>query len=114
LKKYSAEVVEICENGDAILQFSDEMIEDLDWKPGDVLSITMIDGAVHLKNITKEEKTMVKKRNKIVLYEQAPYVQGYNSAIAKEEFYNPYGDIENAEADAEDYARGYENGLEVK
>jgi hypothetical protein len=114
LKRYSAEVVEICENGDAILQFSDEMIEDLDWKPGDVLSITMIDGAVHLKNITKEEKTMVKKRNKIVLYEQAPYVQGYNSAIAKEEFYNPYGDIENAEADAEDYARGYENGLEVK
>ena len=114
MKRYSAEVVEICENGDAILQFSDEMIEDLDWKPGDVLSITMIDGAVHLKNITKEEKTMVKKRNKIVLYEQAPYVQGYNSAIAKEEFYNPYGDIKNAEADAEDYARGYENGLEVK
>jgi len=114
LKKYSAEVVEICENGDAILQFSDEMIEDLAWKPGDVLSITMVDGAVHLKNITKEEKTMVKKRNKIVLYEQAPYIQGYNSAIAEEEFYNPYGDVENAEADAEDYARGYENGLEVE
>ena len=56
MKKYSAEVVEICENGDAILQFSDEMIEDLAWKPGDVLSITMVDGAVHLKNITKEEK----------------------------------------------------------
>ena len=55
MKKYSAEVVEICENGDAILQFSDEMIEDLGWKPGDVLSITMIDGAVHLKNITKVE-----------------------------------------------------------
>ena len=55
MKKYSAEVVEICENGDAILQISDEMIEDLGWKPGDVLSITMIDGAVHLKNITKVE-----------------------------------------------------------
>jgi len=55
LEKYSAQVVEICENGDAILQFSDEMIEDLGWKPGDVLSITMIDGAVHLKNITKVE-----------------------------------------------------------
>ena len=53
MKKYSAEVVEICENGDAILQFSDEMIQDLGWKPGDVLSITMVDGAVHLKNITK-------------------------------------------------------------
>ena len=55
MKKYSAEVVEVCENGDAILQFSEEMIQDLGWKPGDVLSITMIDGAVHLKNITKVE-----------------------------------------------------------
>jgi hypothetical protein len=53
LKKYSAEVVEMCENGDAILQFSEEMIQDLGWKVDDVLSITMIDSAVHLKNITK-------------------------------------------------------------
>jgi hypothetical protein len=53
LKKYSAEVVEVCENGDAILQFSDEMIKDLDWKVDDVLSINMVDGTVHLKNITK-------------------------------------------------------------
>lgn len=114
MKKYSAEVVDVCENGDAILQFSDEMINDLGWKPGDVINISMIDGVVHLKNITREEKTMVKKKNKIVLYEEAPYIQGYNSAIAKEEFYNPYEDVENAEADAEDYARGYENGLEVE
>ena len=55
MKKYNAEVVEICENGDAILQFSDEMIQELGWKVDDVLSITMIDGAVHLKNITKVE-----------------------------------------------------------
>jgi len=53
LKNYSAEVVEICENGDAILQFSEEMIQDLGWKVDDVLSITMVDGTVHLKNITK-------------------------------------------------------------
>lgn len=53
MKKYSADVVEICENGDAILQFSDEMIEDLGWKANDVLSITMTDGVVYLKNITK-------------------------------------------------------------
>jgi hypothetical protein len=53
LNKYSAEVVEICENGDAILQFSEEMIQDLGWKVDDVLSITMVDGAVHLRNITK-------------------------------------------------------------
>ena len=55
MKKYSAEVVEVCENGDAILQFSEEMIKDLEWNINDVLSITMIDGAVHLKNITKVE-----------------------------------------------------------
>ncbi len=53
MKKYSAEIVEICENGDAILQFSEEMIQDLGWKVDDVLSITMKNGAVHLKNITK-------------------------------------------------------------
>jgi hypothetical protein len=53
LKNYSAEVVEICGNGDAILQFSEEMIQDLGWKVDDVLSITMVDGAVHLRNITK-------------------------------------------------------------
>jgi hypothetical protein len=53
LEKYSAQVVEVCENGDAILQFSEEMIKDLEWNINDVLSITMVDGAVHLKNITK-------------------------------------------------------------
>jgi hypothetical protein len=53
LKKYSAEVVEICDNGDAILQFSDEMMKDLGWKVDDVLSISMKDGVVHLTNITK-------------------------------------------------------------
>jgi hypothetical protein len=53
LEKYSAQVVEICENGDAILQFSEEMIQDLGWKVDDVLSISMVDDAVHLKNITK-------------------------------------------------------------
>ena len=55
MEKYSAQVVEICENGDAILQFSEEMIQDLGWKVDDVLSISMVDGAVHLKNITKVE-----------------------------------------------------------
>ena len=56
MNKYSAEVVEICENGDAILQFSEEMIQDLGWKVDDVLSISMVDGAVHLKNITQHSE----------------------------------------------------------
>ena len=58
MNKYSAEVVEICENGDAILQFSEEMIQDLGWKVDDVLSISMVDGAVHLKNITKHPESI--------------------------------------------------------
>jgi len=53
-----------------------------------------------------------KKKTKIELYAEAPYIQGYASAQADEEFFNPYADVENAEADAEDYARGYENAVE--
>ena len=55
---------------------------------------------------------MSNKKTKIELYAEAPYIQGFNSARAGEEFFNPYANIENAEADAEDYARGYENAAE--
>jgi len=55
---------------------------------------------------------MSKKKTKIELYAEAPYIQGFNSARAGEEFSNPYINVENAEADAEDYARGYENAAE--
>lgn len=55
---------------------------------------------------------MNKKKVKIELYAEAPYIQGHNSAQAGEEFSNPYADIENAEADADDYARGYDNVIE--
>ena len=36
----------------------------------------------------------------------------YDSAIAKEKFVNPYSDIEDAEADADDFQRGYDNATE--
>jgi len=52
-KTYIAEVVEICENGDAILQFSDEMMQDLGWQPGDTLNISMENGVVILENLTR-------------------------------------------------------------
>ena len=55
---------------------------------------------------------MSKKKTKIELYAEAPYMQGFDSARAGEEFFNPYAEIENAEADTEDYARGYENAVE--
>ena len=54
-----------------------------------------------------------KKKVKIELYAEAPYMQGYASGLANEEFFNPYTNVENAEADAEDYARGYENATET-
>ena len=56
---------------------------------------------------------MSKKKAIIELYAEAPYIQGFNSARAGEEFANPYADIENAEADADDYARGYDNVVEM-
>lgn len=51
-------------------------------------------------------------KKKIELYAEAPYKQGYDSAKANEKFYNPYSDVEDAEADADDYQRGYDNALE--
>ena len=56
---------------------------------------------------------MAKKKVKIELYAEAPYMQGYASGLANEEFFNPYADVENAEADAEDYERGFENATET-
>jgi hypothetical protein len=54
-----------------------------------------------------------KKKVRIELYAEAPYMQGYASGIANEKFFNPYADIENAEADADDYQRGFENATET-
>jgi hypothetical protein len=51
-------------------------------------------------------------RKKIQLYAEAPYKQGYDSAKASEKFFNPYSDVEDAEADADDYQRGYDNAVE--
>ena len=67
------------------------------------------------KNGLKNRRLKMAKK-KIELYAEAPYKQGYDSAKVNETFYNPYSDIEDAEADAEadaeDYQRGYENALE--
>lgn len=53
MKTYSAKVVQIVESGDAILQFSKNMIQDLDWKAGDKLKIYIEeDDDIILENIT--------------------------------------------------------------
>ena len=50
---------------------------------------------------------------KITPYEQAPYQQGYEQAKAKEKCNNPYLELEDAEADADDFQRGYDNAVEA-
>jgi hypothetical protein len=52
---YEGEVVEILENGDAVIQFSENMMSDLKWYEGDVLDISVVDGTVYVKNLTKNE-----------------------------------------------------------
>jgi formylmethanofuran dehydrogenase subunit D len=54
-KIYTGDVVEILENGDAIIQLPDEMMNDLKWYEGDVLDISVVDGEVYIKNLTKDE-----------------------------------------------------------
>jgi hypothetical protein len=67
-----------------------------------------------MKQLAKyfKENPISKKKAKKELYAEEPYIQGYNSARTGEEFFNPYADIENAEADADDYHRGYDNAAE--
>jgi formylmethanofuran dehydrogenase subunit D len=52
-KTYTCNVAEICENGDAIIEFSEEMVNDLGWQVGDTLDISMENGTVVLKNLTR-------------------------------------------------------------
>ena len=52
---YQGEVVEILENGDAIIQFPEEMLNDLKWYEGDVLDISVVDDNICIRNLTKNE-----------------------------------------------------------
>ena len=36
-KRYESKVLEICENGDAIINLPDELVEELNWQVGDTL-----------------------------------------------------------------------------
>ncbi len=50
-KTYSAKVLEICENGDAIIELPDELCKDLNWNVGDQLDIDTVDGVIVMKKI---------------------------------------------------------------
>jgi 3-dehydroquinate synthase class II len=53
---YTTKVVEICENGDAIVELPDELVKELDWQVGDTLDYQMKDKAVYIKNLSKEKR----------------------------------------------------------
>ena len=52
---YTTKVVEVLENGDALIELPEEMLKNLDWKVGDVLDYQLKDGKVYIKNLTKEK-----------------------------------------------------------
>ena len=52
MKSYTSTVLEICENGDAIVELPTELVEELGWKVGDVLDYEEKDGKIFVKNIS--------------------------------------------------------------
>jgi formylmethanofuran dehydrogenase subunit D len=55
-KKFDAKVLEICDNGDAIVELPEELIEELGWKVGDELDYQMKDGSVYVTNLSLKER----------------------------------------------------------
>jgi Fe2+ or Zn2+ uptake regulation protein len=56
LKKYETKVSEICENGDAIINLPDELVEELKWQVGDTLDYQLKENSVYIKNLSKEKR----------------------------------------------------------
>ena len=54
-KVYTSEVLEILENGDAVIGLPEDLLKEVCWYTGDVLDITEKDGKVFIRNLTKEE-----------------------------------------------------------
>jgi len=52
MKSYTSKVLEICDNGDAIVELPNDLVEELGWKIGDVLNYEEKDGKIFVKNIS--------------------------------------------------------------
>jgi antitoxin component of MazEF toxin-antitoxin module len=55
---YDAKVLEICENGDAIIELPTDLLEQMGWKEGDQLDFQIENGSVIVKNLTKKSKEL--------------------------------------------------------
>ena len=53
MKTYYTHVVEVMENGDAIVELPTELIEELGWKAGDNVDISLEDEKIVIKNLDK-------------------------------------------------------------
>ena len=52
MKSYTSKVLEICDNGDAIVELPNELMEEMRWKVGDNLKYEEKDGKIFIKNIS--------------------------------------------------------------
>ena len=56
MKRYETKVSEICENGDAIINLPNELVEELNWQVGDTLDYEMKNDSVYIRNLSKEKR----------------------------------------------------------
>lgn len=54
MKTFASKVLEICDNGDAIVELPDEMMEELGWKCGDILDVSIKNNLVYIKKVEDE------------------------------------------------------------
>ena len=57
-KIYTSQVIEICENGDAIIELPDELMKEMGWKTNDLLDIDYVNGQVI---VSKIKETRIKR-----------------------------------------------------
>ena len=55
-KIYTSQVLEILENGDALVEIPEELLTEIGWLVGDKLNYEVKDGAVYIKNIDFEDR----------------------------------------------------------
>jgi len=56
MKTFTSKVVEICDNGDAIIELPPDLLEEMGWKEGDTLDISEKDGKIIIKKIDEEDR----------------------------------------------------------
>ena len=56
MKTFTSKVIEICDNGDTIIELPPELLEEMGWKEGDTLDISDENGKIIIKKIDEEDR----------------------------------------------------------